>query len=147
MDLINKTREYFIERSGESCVKIENGLKHRYINTDLNNFDKLIECLKKAFEICGLEFKEDVKQAICEFAKAETPDKMENINKKLEKLIANWQKGKAIRQKDFVEMIKELEADLELKKITKPTQLVIYFEDFLNVSKCNNNKVTSRTVL
>ena len=132
MTKIEQTRKILIEQHGEPKVEIKDGMKYRYVNVDLQNFDNMMECvfkLSSKFDITLLEEHIDV---LCDFALTEIQPNVTNVVNKLKKLVAakNINSGK----KAFVGLLNRFE-NFRNEDDYDARYTINYFVEYL---KCEN---------
>lgn len=109
MNKIEDTKKYFIQKHGEPGVKIENGVKVRFINSELSIFEKLIEVMSKASEILNYPLNDSHIKVLCDFSKCEIETNKQYAIAKIERLIKEWENKVNFGKKNMIKLLKSFE--------------------------------------
>ncbi len=128
MDKIEETKKYFIEKYGEPSVKIENGVKVRFINAELSIFEKLIDVVTKASEIVDYPLNDVHIKVLCDFAMREIETNKQYAIAKIERLIKEWNNNVNFGKKNMVKLLKSFEEFSSSKNYDPRTIMNLFVE-------------------
>lgn len=109
MNKIEETRKFFIEKYGEPYEKMVDGRKYRFINVELQNFDKLTKLFQEVAASFEIGLKEELIAVICDFAKAEVQPNVVNVINKMERLAKERKNKINFGKKPFTRLLQSLE--------------------------------------
>ena len=127
---IENTRQYLIEKYGEPIDKVVDGRKYKFINIELESFDKLIKALKDVASILKVDLKEEHINAFCDFALIEVQPNVLNVATILEKHVNSWQKKGCLSKKPVIYLLNEIETFYN-DKAYKPRYLMSMFVEYI----------------
>ena len=137
MTKIDLTRKFFIEKYGEPKVEIKDGKKYRFVNTYLENFDKMMDVVFKLAKQYDILLTENQIDVFCEFAMNDVQPNIENVANKLGKYIAVGNEKINNGKKAFCRLLTRFE---EFKKEDNysPYYTMHYFVEYYRCSDVNN---------
>ena len=131
---IEETRNYLIKKFGEPKVEIRNGMKYRFENVELKNFDKLITLFQKLTTTFKIELKKEHIDVICDFAITEVQPNVVNVINKLERFAKEKENKINFGKKPLTNLLQCFE-DLQNGKDYKPQYIMNYCVKYL---RCAN---------
>lgn len=131
---IEETKKYLIEKFGEPKAEVRNGMKYRFENVELKNFDKLINLFQELTNSFKIELKKEHIDVICDFAKTEVQPNVVNVINKLERYAKEKESKINFGKKPLTNLLNCFE-QYKNDKNYKPTYIMNYFVKHL---KCTN---------
>lgn len=89
MNKIEETRKLLIEKYGEPKVEIRDGKKYRFVNVNLENFDKMMNLVFKLANQYEITLTEEQIDVFCDFAINDVQPNVLNVIKRLSKYSEN----------------------------------------------------------
>ena len=137
MTKIDLTRKFFIEKYGEPKVEIKDGKKYRFVNTYLENFDKMMDVVFKLAKQYDILLTENQIDVFCDFAMNDVQPNIENVAKKLGRYIAVGNEKVNNGKKAFTKLLTRFE-EFKDEDNYSPYYTMHYFVEYFRCSDIRN---------
>ena len=135
---IEETRNYLMEQYGYPTVQKFGTMTYRFVNTELNSFNRLISAYVQICELLKIEDYQNSAFAICEYCKVADPANMDIISNKLEGILKELNRRVNYTRKGFRNLVEELNEVLP-KKDFNPHLVINYFVANLKIRAVSYN--------
>lgn len=133
MDKIKQTEAELIEKYGEPEEKIVNGVKYKFVNVYLKNFNTLMEIFNDIEKLQRRSLSDSQIAVICDFALNEVQLNVENVIRRLERYRRSYNR----RNNNYADKLQKLFKDFDEYYISKdynPLRIIdIFVEDIDSV--------------
>lgn len=129
MDKIKQTEAELIEKYGEPKEKMVNGVKYKFVNVYLKNFNTLIEIFNDIEKLQRHSLSDSQIAVICDFALNEVQLNVENVIRRLERYRRSYNR----KNNNYADKLQRLFKDFDEFYISKdynPLRIIdIFVED------------------